>query len=121
VVIGKEGKFIQESDAMDHVLGYVLALDMTSRLDMQEYSILLIKGFDTSCPIGPFISKSLINDPDNLDLKLSVNGTVRQHGNTRDLIHKIPFLISYLSQFFSLEYGDLILTGTPSGIKIVFF
>ena len=118
-MIGKPGKHIKEEDAMDHVLGYVLALDMTSRLDMKQFSLFLIKGFDTSCPIGPFIEKSRVENVDDLDLKLSVNGTVRQYGNTKDLIHNVPSLIKYLSEYFTLEYGDLILTGTPSGISTV--
>lgn len=104
---------------MNHVLGYVLALDMGKSLEFDKYPILLIKGFDTSCPISSFIPKTKIEDVNNLNLKLSVNGEIRHDGNTRDLIHKIPKLISYLSNYFTLDYGDLILTGTPSGISTV--
>lgn len=117
VVISKHGKFITEEDAMDYVLGYVLALDMTINLELDKYPILLLKSFDTSCPISEFIDKSKIPDPDNVDLKLSVNGEPRHDGNTRDLIRKIPKLISYLSKYFTLERGDLILTGTPSPLN----
>lgn len=104
---------------MDHILGYVLALDMGKSLEFDKYPILLIKGFDTSCPISDFIPKSKIKNVDDLNLKLSVNGEMRHDGNTKDLIHKIPRLISYLSNFFTLDYGDLILTGTPVGISTV--
>lgn len=119
VIIGKPAKFVSEEKAMEHVLGYVLALDMTASLNMQEYSMLLIKGFDTACPLGKFLPKESVPHPDNISLKLLVNGEVRHDGNTKDLIWTIPMLISYLSQYFNLEYGDLILTGTPSGIAKV--
>jgi acylpyruvate hydrolase len=114
VVIGKTCKFVKEENAFDYVLGYVLSLDMTANFNMKEYPILLIKGFDTSCPLGKFIPKSDIKDPDNVNLTLSVNGVTFQDGNTRDLLFKIPKLISYISEYFTLEYGDLILTGTPA-------
>lgn len=119
MVIGKRAKFVSEENAMDHILGYVLALDMGKSLEFDKYPILLIKGFDTSCPISDFIPKSKIKNVDDLSLKLSVNGEMRHDGNTKDLIHKIPRLISYLSNFFTLDYGDLILTGTPVGISTV--
>ena len=101
---------------MNHVLGYVLALDMTARhiqdkLKKQGHPWLLAKGFDTSCPISDFIPKSQVNDVNNLNLVLTVNGNVKQNGNTSDMIYKIPTLISYISKYFKLEYGDLILTG----------
>lgn len=118
-MISKHGKFVKEDDAMDYVLGYVLALDMGRCLDMTKYPIYLIKGFDTACPISEFIPKSKVKDENNLSLRLSVNGQIRHDGNTRDLIHKIPKLISYLSNYYTLEYGDLILTGTPGGISTV--
>jgi acylpyruvate hydrolase len=124
VVIGKKGKFITEENAMDHVIGYVLALDMTARniqeeLKKQSHPWLLAKGFDTSCPIGDFIPKTKIQDVNNLNLKLTVNGVLKQNGNTGDMIFKIPRLISYISQYFTLEHGDIILTGTPSGVSAV--
>lgn len=121
VVIGKTGKFIKEEEAMDHVEGYILALDMTGR-QMQEklkklqHPWLLAKGFDTSCPISDFVPKANVKDVNNLNLYLTVNGVTKQNGNTRDMIFKIPTLISYISNFFKLEYGDLILTGTPAGV-----
>ena len=114
VVMSGGGKDIKEEDVMNHVLGYVLALDMTINLELDKYSIMLLKSFDTSCPIGAFIPKDRIKDIDNLDLKLTVNGEVRHDGNTRDLLRKVPYLISYLSKYFTLGYGDLILSGTPA-------
>lgn len=121
-MIGKTGKFIKEEDAMDHVAGYVLALDMTARhiqdkLKKQGHPWLLAKGFDTSCPISEFIPKDKIKDFNNVNLQLSVNGVLKQNGNTKDMIFQIPTLISYISKYFKLEYGDLILTGTPSGVS----
>lgn len=109
---------------MDHVLGYVLVLDMTARsiqdkLKKQGHPWFLAKGFDTSCPISDFIPKSEVNNVDNLSLKLSVNGITKQNGNTKDMIFKVPDLLSYISGYFKLEYGDLILTGTPSGVSAV--
>ena len=107
---------------MEHVAGYVLALDMTARtvqesLKKKQHPWLLAKGFDTSCPISDFIPKSLVKDYNNINLKLMVNGTVKQNGNTKDMIYKLPRIISYISQYFKLENGDLILTGTPEGVS----
>lgn len=76
----------------------------------------LAKGFDTSCPIGDLISKDKLPNPENVQLWLKVNGQTKQDGNTKDMIFDIPFLISYISKYFTLEEGDVILTGTPSGV-----
>jgi len=124
VVIGKTGVSISESNAMDHVGGYALALDMTAR-DIQDQAKKLgwpwtfAKGFDTALPISEFIPKEEIPDPDNVHLWLKLDGELKQDGNTQDLIFKIPHLISYISQNMTLEEGDLILTGTPSGVSPV--
>lgn len=124
VVIGKTGKNIKEEMAMDHVLGYVLALDMTARniqeqLKQKRHPWLLAKGFDTSCPISDFIPKESVPDVNELRLKLTVNDEIKQDGPVSDMIFKIPELISYISRFFKLEHGDMILTGTPSGVSPV--
>ena len=124
VVIGKPGKFIEQGDAMEHVAGYVLALDMTARdiqrsLHKKSWPWFLSKSFDTSCPISDFIPKSLIKDYNNINIRLMVNGEIKQNGNTKDMIYKIPRIISYISQFIKLEYGDLILSGTPGGVSQV--
>lgn len=124
VVIGKMGSNIPESKAMDHVGGYVLALDMTDRTRQAQSKAAglpwsIAKGFDTSCPVGNFIPKEKIKDPQNVDLSLKVNGDTRQSGNTGDMIFPVSFLVSYLSRHMTLEEGDLILTGTPEGVGSV--
>jgi len=121
VIIGKRGFEILESSAMDHIGGYCLILDMTDRVGQSDASKSglcwsLAKGFDTACPTSEFISKEKIRDPQNVDLWLKVNGLERQKGNTKDMIFTIPRLISWVSQYFTLEPGDLLLTGTPAGV-----
>ncbi|XP_066933939.1 oxaloacetate decarboxylase, mitochondrial-like [Clytia hemisphaerica] len=121
IVIGKKGSKIPEEKAMDHVDSYLLALDMTER-DLQDvakknsHPWLLAKCWDTFCPISDVIPKSAIKDVNNIDINLAVNGVTRQSGNTRDMIFSLPFLISHISKIMKLEYGDIILTGTPSGV-----
>lgn len=121
VVIGTRGSCIKESDALSYIGGYTLALDMTDRIAQGKakkaglpWSV--AKGFDTACPVSAFIPKEKIADPQNVDLWLKVNGDVRQKANTSEMIFTIPFLISWISEHFTLEPGDLILTGTPSGV-----
>eukprot|EP01120_Amphizonella_sp_Union-15-10_P001617 TRINITY_DN11770_c0_g1_i1.p1 TRINITY_DN11770_c0_g1~~TRINITY_DN11770_c0_g1_i1.p1 ORF type:complete len:219 (-),score=47.57 TRINITY_DN11770_c0_g1_i1:98-754(-) len=121
VVIGKKGRDISSSSAMDYVAGYTLALDMTARdIQMEAKSKGLpwseAKGYDTFCPVGDFIGKDKIKDPHNLGLWLKVDDKVRQKGNTSDMIFKIPTLIEHVSSIMTLEEGDLILTGTPEGV-----
>lgn len=121
VVIGRKGSQINENEANDYIGGYVIALDMTAR-DIQSeakkkgqpWSI--AKGFDTSCPISDFMPKESIAKPDELKIWCKVNGALKQEGDTSDMVFKIPHLISFISQYFTLETGDLILTGTPKGV-----
>ncbi|WAR22194.1 FAHD1-like protein [Mya arenaria] len=121
IVIGKPGSRISEQDAASHIGGYILALDMTAR-DFQEeakkkgHPWSLAKGFDTSCPVSGFIDKDKISDPSKVRLWLKVNDSLKQDGNTGDMIFSIPHLISYISRYFRLEEGDVILTGTPEGV-----
>lgn len=121
VVIGEAGRQVSESDAMKHVAGYALALDMTAR-DLQAAAKksggpwTIAKGYDTFCPISRFVTKDELKDPQDTRLWLQVNGVIKQDGNTRDMVFAIPHLISYISRIMSLEPGDLILTGTPSGV-----
>ena len=121
VVIDRPGRDIPEESAMDHVLGYAVGLDMTLR-DLQSAAKkrgepwAVAKGFDTSAPISEVVLKEQVADPHDLTLGVSVNGEVRQHGSTRDMILKIPYIISYLSRIFTLERGDCIFTGTPEGV-----
>ena len=105
---------------MDHVGGYALALDMTARnlqLDAKKKGLpwSVAKGYDTFCPISDFIEKERINLSDT-KLWLKVDEAMKQNGNTKDMIFSVPFLISYISDIFTLEGGDVILTGTPSGV-----
>ncbi|KAK7110303.1 oxaloacetate decarboxylase, mitochondrial-like [Littorina saxatilis] len=122
IIIERTGKNISESSALDHVGGYILALDMTAR-DFQDEAKkkgqpwAMAKGFDTSCPVSGFIPREKVQDPQNVNLWCKVNGQTKQDGNTKDMIFSIPNLISYISQYFTLEAGDVILTGTPSGVS----
>lgn len=124
VVIGKEGAAIPQSAALEHVAGYALCLDMTAR-DVQDdckskgLPWTRAKAFDTSCPVSEFIPKERIPDPGNVTLWLKVNDQLRQRGCTAQMIFSVPYLISYISDFITLEEGDLILTGTPKGVAAV--
>ena len=123
VVIGKKASYVEESEAMDYVAGYCLHNDVSERAFQLERNGTWDKGkgWDTFAPIGPFLAtKDEISDPDNLRLWLNVNGKNMQDGNTKTFIFKIPFLISYLSQFMTLLPGDVISTGTPAGVGLGF-
>ncbi len=118
VVIGAGGRSIPEERAYEHVAGFLAANDVSAR-DVQARDGQWFRGksCDTFAPIGPWlVTRDEIPDPDNLHISLTLNGRVMQDSNTRFLIFKIPFLISYLSQSLTWETGDLILTGTPAGI-----
>ena len=118
VVIGKTAQDVPEADAYQHIFGYTVANDISAR-DLQdtEGQWTRAKGQDTFCPLGPcIVTRDDIPDPHTLNLRTEVNGTLMQDANTRDMIFKVPFLVSYLSQTFTLEPGDIILTGTPSGV-----
>jgi len=121
VLIGKSGKNIPQSHAYEYVEGYGIGLDMTMRDRQKEaknagnpWSI--AKGFDTSAALSPFVSKALVNDPHALEITLKVNGQIRQHSNTSNMIFKIDFILAFLSSIFTLEEGDVIYTGTPEGV-----
>ena len=121
VLIGRGGKQIHRSEALDHVAGFGVGLDMTLR-DVQSEAKkkglpwTLAKGFDTSAPLSPFVPAGQIKDPHNLGIRLDVNGVTKQSSNTKNFIFKIEDLISYISQFFTFERGDIIYTGTPDGV-----
>jgi len=121
VVIGREGKHIPESEALDYVAGYALGLDMTAR-DLQQqarekgYPWTVAKGFDTFAPLGPIMPATAVPDPQRVQLRLWVNGTVRQDGNTADMVFSVARLIAYCSEIFTLQPGDLLFTGTPEGV-----
>ena len=121
VVIGKKASYVEESAAMDYVAGYCLHNDLSEREFQLERNGTWDKGkgCDTFAPLGPFVAtKDEISDVDNLRLWLSVNGKKYQDGTTANLIFKIPFLISYVSQFMTLLPGDVISTGTPAGVGL---
>ncbi|KAL7754212.1 Acylpyruvase fahd1, mitochondrial [Sorochytrium milnesiophthora] len=124
VVIGKDCRDVHSKDAMSVVGGYALALDMTAR-NLQDAAKKAglpwsaAKGFDTFTPISDFIEAKRIADPHNVDLWLTVNGNVKQDGNTRNMIFDIPSLIAHVSGIMKLEVGDVILTGTPKGVGAV--
>jgi len=121
VLIGRGGNNILKGNALNHVAGYGIGLDMTLRdvqSDAKKKGLpwTLAKGFDTSAPISDFVPAESIQDPHALGVKLDVNGMTRQQSNTDDFIFKIDELIAYISQFFTFERGDIIFTGTPEGV-----
>jgi 2-keto-4-pentenoate hydratase/2-oxohepta-3-ene-1,7-dioic acid hydratase in catechol pathway len=118
VVIGRKGRDIPKNRAYDYVFGYTVCLDMTAReLQRQHGQWFKGKSLDTFCPLGPWIvHKSALSDPQQVRLICRVNGEVMQDGNTRDMIFDIPTIIESLSTGLTLEPGDIISTGTPSGV-----
>ena len=121
VVIGKKASYIEEKDALDHIAGYSLHNDYSEREFQLERGGQWVKGksCDSFAPLGPWlVTKEEIKDVDNLRLWLTLNGKTMQDGTTANLIFKIPFLISYLSQFMTLLPGDVISTGTPAGVGL---
>ena len=121
VVIGKRASYVEEADAHEYIAGYALHNDVSEREFQLERSGTWDKGkgCDTFAPVGPFMATpDEVGDVDNLRLWLSVNGQMMQDGTTANLISKIPFLISYLSQFMTLLPGDIISTGTPAGVGL---
>lgn len=121
VVIGKPGVYIAERDALDHVLGYVLGIDFSERDFQFNRGGQGFKGksADSFAPLGPWLAtREEIPDPQNLALRLSVNGVIKQNGSTRDMIFPVAALVSYISRFMSLQAGDVILTGTPAGVGL---
>ncbi len=121
VVIGTGGRRIPKDRALAHVGGYCCANDVSARNAQLGLGDQWLRGksFDTFCPIGPWIvSADEIPDPQVLDVRCRVDGALRQSGNTSDMIFDVATLISYISDAFTLEAGDLILTGTPSGVAM---
>ncbi len=125
LLIGKPGKNISEADALSHVAGYGVAIDLTLR-DVQDevkgkgLPWEIAKGFDTSCPLSDFVAADQVSNPNDLQLTMKVNGEIRQQGTTAQMMRSIEEIIYEISKYFSLEAGDIILTGTPAGVsKIV--
>ena len=121
LVIGKKASYVEEANAMDYVAGYVLHNDISEREFQIERSGTWDKGkgCDTFAPMGPYlVTKDEVPDVNNLRLWLTVNGQTMQNSTTANLIFKIPFLVSYTSQFMTLLPGDIISTGTPAGVAL---
>ena len=121
VLIGAQCRGVSVEKAMEHVAGYGVAIDMTLRdvqnqLKAKGLPWEIAKGFDTSCPLSDFVPAAAVADPHALSLKLAVNGEARQDGNSSDMIHRVPQMIAHISAIFTLEPGDVILTGTPAGV-----
>jgi 2-keto-4-pentenoate hydratase/2-oxohepta-3-ene-1,7-dioic acid hydratase in catechol pathway len=118
VEIGRGGRRIPEADALDHVRGYRCANDVSARnIQYSESQWLRAKGFDTFCPLSSeVVPVSELGDGSGLRVVQRLNGEVLQDGNTSDLIFSVPFLVAYVSNAFTLEPGDVILTGTPAGV-----
>jgi 5-carboxymethyl-2-hydroxymuconate isomerase len=121
VLIGKEASHVSAERALEHVAGYGTAIDMTLRdvqngLKSKGLPWEIAKGFDTACPLSDFVPASAVPDPHSLNLRLSVNGELRQNGTSADMIHRVPQIIAHVSAIFTLEPGDVILTGTPAGV-----
>lgn len=127
VIIGAPASRVRAADAMQHVAGYCLALDMTDRQGQDKAKKAgkpwtSAKGWDTSCPVSDFVRASLVPNPHELSLWLRVNDeeAPRQAGGTSNMVFSIPELIAAVSRVHTLEIGDLLLTGTPSGVGPVF-
>ena len=118
VVIGKDARRVSEDEALDCVLGYTCGNDVSERTiqlpEMKMGAMLIGKGFDTFCPIGPVIATGI--DPSDLQIQTRLNGETRQDDRTSDLLFSVPKLVSYISDAMTLQPGDCILTGTPSGV-----
>ena len=119
VVIGKEAKYISEDESQSHIAGYCVINDLSEREFQIEHSGQWVKGksCDTFGPIGPYlVTTDEVPDPQNLKMWLEVNGKKMQDGSTSTMVYGVNFLISYLSQFMSLQPGDIVSTGTPPGV-----
>jgi 5-oxopent-3-ene-1,2,5-tricarboxylate decarboxylase/2-hydroxyhepta-2,4-diene-1,7-dioate isomerase len=119
VVIGRTAKHVKRDDAYDFIAGYTVANDYAIRDYLENWyrPNLRVKNRDGATPLGPWLVDAKdVPDPMALALQTTVNGTVTQRGNTRDMIFDVPFLIEYFSAFMTLQPGDLILTGTPDGV-----
>ncbi|MDQ6421581.1 fumarylacetoacetate hydrolase family protein [Paenibacillus sp. LHD-117] len=120
IVIGKKAKYVTKEDALSHVFGYCNVNDLSARdLQMRTQQWLLGKTCDKFSPLGPYlVSADEVGNPNDLDITCIVNGEVRQHSNTSDMIFHCDEIVSYISQHMTLVPGDIILTGTPEGVVL---
>ncbi len=121
VLIGERATAVSEQDAEKAIVGVGVALDLTlrelqSKLKEKGHPWEKAKGFDGSCPQSVFVPAEKVEDWQNLPLQLHINGELKQDGNSADMLNGILPLISYISQYFTLEPGDIVLTGTPAGV-----
>jgi 2-keto-4-pentenoate hydratase/2-oxohepta-3-ene-1,7-dioic acid hydratase in catechol pathway len=117
IVIGVSGKYIAEADAIGHVAGFCTAGDISERTYQAESGPTAAKSFDSFTPLGPWlVTVDEVADPYDLRVTCDVDGRRYQDGNTRDLIFRIPAILAHVSRYFSLQSGDVILTGTPAGV-----
>jgi len=122
IVVGKDGDDIPEENAMGYIYGYAVGIDFTLRdiqteMKKQGKPWAVAKGFKTSSPVSEVVKAESIIDPQSLFIKLSVNGTEKQSGNTSEMIFSIKYIIHYLSSVFGIRKGDVIFTGTPAGVS----
>jgi 2-keto-4-pentenoate hydratase/2-oxohepta-3-ene-1,7-dioic acid hydratase in catechol pathway len=115
-VIGKRGRWISPDEASEHILGYSIANDVTARdLQRQDGQWTRGKGFDTFCPLGPWLETDF-NAADSL-ITCAVNGETRQMASTRDMVFNVQQIVAFSSSVMTLEPGDILLTGTPAGVS----
>ena len=124
VLIGKAGTKIPAEQALEHVAGYAVAIDLTlrdvqGRLKEKGHPWEMAKAFATSCPLSDFVAADTVDDLDNLSLRLSVNDELRQDGTSADMMRSVAEVIAVMSDYFTLEPGDILLTGTPAGVSQV--
>ncbi len=122
VVIGQRCRKVRAHDALAVVRGYTIANDVTVRDFVRNFyrPPVRAKGWDTFCPLGPYLVEGEIADPHQLELRAYVNGELRQRGNTQQLLRGVPELIEFITGFMTLEPGDILLTGTPRGVSHVY-
>jgi 2-keto-4-pentenoate hydratase/2-oxohepta-3-ene-1,7-dioic acid hydratase in catechol pathway len=115
VIIRQRGRWISPSEAAEYILGYTVGNDVTARdLQLSDGQWTRGKGFDTFCPLGPWIDTEL--DPSDALITCTVNGQLRQMASTRDMVFPVPRLLAFISSVMTLEPGDVIMTGTPAGV-----
>jgi len=121
IVLGKKCKNVSQKEALNYVLGYLIALDITAR-DIQTeakkngWPWSIAKGFDTFAPISEVVLKEYLPNPNNIDIFLKINGEIRQSSNTSHMVYSVERIIEFISHIMTLEPGDLIMTGTPEGV-----
>ncbi|MNZ86756.1 Ureidoglycolate lyase [compost metagenome] len=120
IVIGKKAKDVSKENALSHVFGYCNVNDLSARdLQLRTHQWLLGKSCDKFSPLGPYlVTADEVGNPNDLEIKCLVNGEVRQHSNTSDMVFYCDEIVSYISQHMTLVPGDIILTGTPEGVVL---